>query len=692
MSTSLEQTPCTILKGVGGKLAATLAKLGIESVQDLLFHLPRGYLDRTRIKPLAQMRLGDNALVQGLVLNSRIVFGRRRSLMVTIEDESGSLNLRFFHFNATQKNSFEQGRTVRCYGEARPGPSGLEFYHPEYEFPDSEVHHAPDESLTPVYSLTDGLSQLRLRKLSQEAIKLLNTRAPEELLPASVNQQFSVDSLSAALQSLHFPPQDADIAALLEGRHPAQRRLAFEELLAHFLVHQEIRAEAQAQSASAIIPNAQLKQNFLKQLPFKPTNAQMRVLGEIEQDMQLGQPMLRMVQGDVGSGKTLVAALAAINVVAQGLQVALVAPTEILAEQHALNFHRWFDELNIEVDVLSGGMKAKEKNEVLAKLASGESQIVVGTHALFQQGVEFASLGLAIIDEQHRFGVDQRLSLRNKSQPNAVAHQLMMTATPIPRTLAMTAYAELDFSIIDELPPGRIPINTAVISQKRRDQIIDRIRLACQEGRQSYWVCPLIEESEELELANAEERFAELTEKLKPLNVGLIHGRLKPAEKDSVMRAFKANQLQALVATTVIEVGVDVPNASLMIIENPERLGLAQLHQLRGRVGRGSQESHCILLYGDKLSENGKKRLGILRDSNDGFVIAEKDLEMRGPGEFLGTRQAGNMIYRVADSERDADMFEEVHRVGQDMLVSQPIACKKLIERWFGKRTHYAMA
>ena len=688
----LENMPTTVLQGVGAKFAETLLKLGIANVQDLLFHLPHRYVDRTRVREIGSLQINDTALIEAQVLGSQVSFGKRRSLQVKLEDDSGVITLRFFHFNASQKAGFEQGRTVRAFGELRPGANGAEMYHPEYDFVDDNQAQPTEATLTPVYSLTDGVSQPRLRGLTQQAVALLSHHAPRELLPAGINQHFGVASLAEALSYVHQPPQDADQMALFEGRHPSQQRLAFEELLAHFLVKDRIRSETKALSAPRITHDPKNIQALLNQLPFTPTNAQTRVFGEISQDMSQSQPMLRMVQGDVGSGKTLVAAMAALDVVRAGLQVAIVAPTEILAEQHLKNFKNWFEPLGIRCDWLAGKLKASEKKACYERLAEHENDVVIGTHALFQDKVQFAQLGLVVIDEQHRFGVHQRLALRDKSALGAVPHQLVMTATPIPRTLAMTSYAELDFSIIDELPPGRKPIKTVVVSQKRKAEVIDRIRDACEEGRQVYWVCPLIEESETLSAANAEQTFETLSTTLEGIQVELIHGRLKPAEKEQRMASFKDQTSQVLVATTVIEVGVDVPNASVMIIENPERLGLAQLHQLRGRVGRGEAESSCILLYGDKLSQAGRERLQVLRQTNDGFAIAEKDLEMRGPGEFLGTRQAGDMLYRIADHERDAHLFDYVHEVGRQLNRQQPEQAEALITRWFEHRKAYAHA
>ncbi len=689
----LHDMPTSALHGVGSRLAETLRKLGIHSVQDLLFHLPFRYVDRTRIRRFATLRFNDTALMQGRVLDTHIAYGRRRSLIVRVEDDSGQLSLRFFHFNAAQKNSFEKGRIVRLFGEVRPGPASLECIHPEYEFIDEHAEFvAPEQTLTPIYNLTEGLGQQRLRGLIAQALKLLDKHEIEELLPPESNTMFGVRSLSEAIKTLHSPPVNSDQRALINGDHPCQQRLAFEELLAHFLVKQKVRIETHQLRAPCITESPAAIEVLLSQLAFAPTAAQQRVFKEIQTDLQQSHPMMRMVQGDVGSGKTLVAAMAAANVIDRGFQVAIVAPTEILAEQHFHNFSRWLAPSGARIEWLVGKLKPKEKQAAYERLAHHEADLVIGTHALFQEQVKMAKLALVVIDEQHRFGVDQRLSMREKNVANFVPHQLTMTATPIPRTLAMTHYAELDFSIIDELPPGRTPVNTALVSQQRKNVIIERVAAACRSGRQCYWVCPLIEESETLDVANAEQTFDQIKAQLGNISTALLHGRQKPSKKEEIMTAFKRHEIDVLVATTVIEVGVDVPNASVMIIENPERLGLAQLHQLRGRVGRGSNESHCILLYGDRLSAEARDRLQTIRTISDGFAIAEKDLAMRGPGEYLGTRQAGAMLFRVADQERDAHMFEQVKAVGTHLLKSDAHASVALINRWFGERKNYALA
>ncbi|MEL0634991.1 ATP-dependent DNA helicase RecG [Pseudoalteromonas carrageenovora] len=689
---SLNQYPITELKGVGPKMAERLLKLGIITVQDILFHLPLRYEDRTRLYAINELALHSHVSVEATIETSQITFGKRRMLVVQINDGTGRLTLRFFNFTAAQKNAFSAGKIIRCFGEIRRGRVGFEMSHPEYSISDTPDEQPTATTLTPVYSTTEGLKQLSIRALSDQAIDLLNKYSVDELLP--IKWQPSSMALSDALLLLHRPPNDVDVTALEQGIHPAQQRLVFEELLAQNLSLLKVREQGQQVKAVALNPVNTLESQFLKQLPFAPTNAQSRVVAEIKGDMQHAHPMMRLVQGDVGSGKTLVAALSALTAIAQGFQVALMAPTEILSEQHGVNFTAWFNQLGITVAWLGGKTKGKERVETLEKIASGEAQMIVGTHALFQDEVKFNNLVLIIIDEQHRFGVHQRLSLREKGKfGDCYPHQLVMTATPIPRTLAMTAYADLETSVIDELPPGRTPITTVALPDTRRDDIIARVRLACNEqGRQVYWVCTLIDESEALQCQAAEDSALQLKEALPELNVGLVHGRMKSAEKQAIMSEFKVGNIHVLVATTVIEVGVDVPNASLIIIENPERLGLAQLHQLRGRVGRGATASHCVLLYHAPLSHTAQKRLGVLRDSNDGFVIAERDLEIRGPGEVLGTKQTGLAEFKIADLTRDKQTLNQVRPIAQQMLKQHPNLVEPLIQRWLGNKSNYAQA
>ena len=679
------------LDGVGPALEQKLAGLGIYRVVDLLFHLPLRYQDRTRITPLTQLQHGHDALVHGRIISSRVIFGRRRSLLCHIEDDSGTLTLRFFHFSRPQQQALYQGRSIRCFGEARSGPGGMEMVHPQYQL-DATDQPPTEQSLTPVYPSTEGVSQAQWRKLQDQALAILR-RSENSLQLVSLPPQLKqLDvSLKDALLYLHQPPADADLYAIQQGFHPCQQRLAFEELLAHQLSLLQLRARRRQFQAPELTPRGKLAQQLIDNLPFALTGAQQKAVAEINHDCSSNQPMLRLVQGDVGSGKTVVAAIAAAQAVAAGYQVAIMAPTEILAEQHKQSFQQWFAPLDIRVGWLVGKQTAKQKDTIVRQIADGELQIVLGTHAMFQDKVHFHHLGLVIIDEQHRFGVHQRLALRDKgSQQHTVPHQLIMTATPIPRTLAMTAYADLDLSVIDELPPGRTPVNTIVIEQHRRDEVIQRIEAACRNKQQAYWVCTLIEESETLNCQSAEHTAEQLRKELSGLNIGLVHGRLKNAEKTATMQAFAEGRTDLLVATTVIEVGVNVPNASLMVIENPERLGLAQLHQLRGRVGRGAIASHCVLLYQAPLSQQAKARLNIMRQTNDGFKIAETDLTLRGPGEVLGSRQTGVLQFRIADLERDHDLLNNVSDYARKLHESHHPMIEALISRWIVNADYYA--
>lgn len=682
----------TVLKGVGPRNAERLAAIGVETVQDVLFHLPSRYQDRTRVTPIGALRHGDQAVVVGTVEAADIRYGRRRSLLLRLADGSGILTLRFFHFSAAQRSGLVRGTRLLCFGEVRSGPTGLEMVHPEYR-PVAEGEAPPlEQSLTPIYPTTEGMHQLSWRTISGRALELLRQqpgRLPE-WLPPELRRSYRLPELAEALLFLHRPPPDAPREELLEGRHPAQRRLAFEELLAHQLSLRALRRRQRRAGAPALVGDGRLRRRLLQRLPFQLTGAQQRVTAEIGADLRQERPMMRLVQGDVGSGKTVVAALAALQALEADHQVALMAPTELLAEQHLNSFRRWLEPLGLEVGWLTGRHKGRAREQELQRLASGELRLVVGTHALFQQDVVFQALGLVIIDEQHRFGVHQRMALREKGRTaGATPHQLIMTATPIPRTLAMTAYADLDLSVIDQLPPGRTPVTTVAIPDSRREQVVERVRAACAAGRQAYWVCTLVEESEALQCQAAEETARELTGALPQQRVGLVHGRMKGAEKEAVMAAFESGQLDLLVATTVIEVGVDVPNASLMIIENPERLGLAQLHQLRGRVGRGRVESHCVLMYHPPLTGNAQERLAVMRETTDGFLIARRDLELRGPGEVLGTRQTGEMQFRIADVMRDQPLLEPVQRAAQELLDGHPERVRPLVRRWIGRRERY---
>lgn len=688
--TELSNVPVTVLKGVGEAMAEKLAKVGLENLQDVLFHLPLRYQDRTRVVPIGQLRPGQDAVIEGVVSGADVTMGKRRSLVVRLGDGSGVLSLRFYHFSNAQKEGLKRGTHLRCYGEARPGASGLEIYHPEYRALNCDEPPPPvDQTLTPIYPSTEGLTQQRLRQLCQQSLSLLGPRSLPDWLPDELARDYQLAPLDDAIRYLHNPPADADVEELALGHHWAQHRLAFEELLTHQLSQQRLRESLRSLRAPVLPKATRLPAQYLANLGFQPTGAQQRVANEIAYDLSQHEPMMRLVQGDVGAGKTVVAALAALQALEAGYQVALMAPTEILAEQHYITFKRWLEPLGLEVAWLAGKLKGKARAASLEQIANG-APMVVGTHALFQDEVKFKHLALAIIDEQHRFGVQQRLALRKKGVAGELCpHQLIMTATPIPRTLAMSAYADLDTSVLDELPPGRTPVNTVLVADSRRFEVVERVRAACAEGRQAYWVCTLIEESEELTCQAAESTYEELGSALGELRVGLIHGRMKPAEKAEIMAEFKAGNLQLLVATTVIEVGVDVPNASLMIIENPERLGLAQLHQLRGRVGRGSAVSHCVLLYHPPLSQIGRERLGIMRETNDGFIIAEKDLALRGPGEMLGTRQTGLLQFKVADLMRDADLLPAVRDAAQALIARWPEHVSPLLDRWLRHGQQY---
>ncbi|MDD4914850.1 MAG: ATP-dependent DNA helicase RecG [Methylococcales bacterium] len=687
-----QQLPVGSLTGIGPQSAARLQKIGIHTVQDLLFHLPLRYQDRSRITPIALLQPGDPALVCGEIEFTDGLERGRPSIVCRIRDHSGSLSLRFFHFSVQQSLQLKPGVLLGCFGELRYGYAGPEMVHPEYRIVRSP-EQLLDPELRPVYPLTDGLSQSVLRKAVKQAIDLCLTRQDgvTDWLPAELLQRHGYPGLKEALLTLHNPPAAIAAERADNNRPPALRRLAFEELLAHHLALLQGKLRYKNRPSPVFPADEAARRQFVKALPFRLTAAQHRVIAEIENDCGRPQPMLRLVQGDVGSGKTVVAAVAALPALAAGFQVAVMAPTELLAEQHFRNFSNWFAGTATSVQFLTGQMKGKTRQPVLEAIGSGAANIIIGTHALFQDSVQFQRLGLIVIDEQHRFGVNQRLALREKGQPAGLhPHQLIMTATPIPRTLAMLQYSDLDISVIDELPPGRKPVTTSVIPSERRSEVIVRIRHWIAGRRQAYWVCTLIEESEQLECEAAEKTAANLTLALPEARVGLVHGRMKAAEKDRVMQAFKNRECDLLVATTVIEVGVDVPNAGLMIIENPERLGLSQLHQLRGRVGRGDQESYCLLLYLSPLSQLGRQRLAILKESGDGFVIAEKDLELRGPGEVMGTRQTGLMQFKIAELNRDADLLDAVPEAAQLLLARHPESVPALIRRWIGDNHHYA--
>lgn len=676
-----------MLKGVGPKVADKLAHLGITNLEDLLFHLPTRYQDRSRIHPIASLQHGQTAQIFGTIEASDIVFGKRRSLICKVSDDSGVIDIRLFYFSMAQKKQFVRGEYIQCFGQVSHFGRNFGMIHPEMTFLKHKDTPVLEEGLQAIYPTTEGLQQRTFKSIMQQALNYLKRNQITELLPQRWLKQLNFPPLADALQTLHSPPLEISLKSLEEGEHPLIQRLAFEELVAQHIALQKIKSQIQQHQAFSIPREEKSTLQLENSLGFKLTGAQQQVISEIHQDIARDYPMMRLVQGDVGSGKTLVAAFSMLSCVMAQKQAVLMAPTEILAEQHFKNFQLWFSPLKLEVVLLTSKMPAADKREALQKIANGHANFILGTHALFQSQVSFAQLGLVVIDEQHRFGVEQRKTLlekgylanNNQFQP----HQLIMTATPIPRTLAQTAFADLDLSIIDELPPGRKPITTVVISDSKRQQVIQRVQQACtQDDRQVYWVCTLIDESEELQCQAAEVTHKELQEALPDLQVGLIHGRMKSDEKQEVMNRFKQGNLHLLVATTVIEVGVDVPNASLMIIENPERLGLSQLHQLRGRVGRGDKESHCLLMYRAPLSNNAKQRLNVMRESNDGFVIAEKDLELRGPGEVLGTRQTGALEYRFADLVRDSDLLPDVYLCADEIMQQSAKLSEALTSRW----------
>ena len=682
------------LAGVGPRVAEKLAARGLLTLQDLWLHLPSRYEDRTQITPIGSLQPGVAAQVEGRVEAVERGFRYRPVLRVAIGDDSqATLVLRFFHFRAAQVAQFVPGARVRCYGTPKPGQNGLEIVHPSYRVLAEADAGSLGQELDPVYPTVEGIGPASMRKLIGQALDRLPDEAALELLPADLLRGMNLPSLRQALLGMHRPARDADLAALATGTHPAQRRLALEELLAHNLSLRRQRIALQRHSAPILSGKGKLAARLQSALPFSLTGAQLRVFAQIRSDLSQACPMMRLVQGDVGSGKTVVAALAAMLAVEAGKQAALAAPTELLAEQHLANLRQWLEPLGIRVAWLAGKVTGKARTDVLAEVASGAAQVVVGTHALMQEAVVFHDLALAIVDEQHRFGVHQRLALRDKgASGQSVPHQLIMTATPIPRTLAMAAYADLDVSAIDELPPGRTPVQTIALSGERRPELVERIRAACAEGRQAYWVCTLIDDSDEVVAQAAQGTYEALSAQLPELRIGLVHGRMKQAEKHATMRAFKSGDIDLLVATTVIEVGVDVPNASLMIVENAERLGLAQLHQLRGRVGRGAAASNCVLLYQPPLSQMARQRLATMRETSDGFVIAEKDLELRGPGELLGTRQTGLAAFRVADLARDAGLLPLVRELADRLLADSPAVADRIIARWVGGAARYASA
>ena len=683
MADTLASTSVTSLKGIGPAVAAKLEKIGLTTLQDILFHLPFRYEDRTKITNIGALQPGDSVVIEGRIIACNIAYGRRRSLLAYIEDGTGRIGLRFYHFSKAQQHNLSNGKDIRCFGEVRRGAAGLEIYHPEY----SQVSDEPlPDRLTPIYPTTEGMTQVRMRSLATQVISVIKNGS---LLPELLSG-YSTIGINEALEIVHHPPADVDVEALYEHRHPAQLRLAFEELLAHQVSVRLMREQVKSLKSPPFHPIGARYRELTDNLGFELTDAQQRVSQEVAADLQLPSPTLRLIQGDVGSGKTVIASLAAVHAVESGYQVALMAPTEILAEQHFINVSQWLASIGITTAWLSGKVKGKRRADELAAIASGNAKVVIGTHALFQDDVRFNHLGLVIIDEQHRFGVHQRMALRDKgASTNQIPHQLVMTATPIPRTLTMSLYADMDSSVIDELPPGRTPVTTSVLPESRRAEVVSRVKDVCASGAQAYWVCTLIEESETLQCKAAEATAEELNQQL-DLNVGLIHGRMSASQKTSVMAQFKSGEIQLLVATTVIEVGVDVPNASLMVIENSERLGLTQLHQLRGRIGRGSEKSYCLLLYHPPLGQTSKARLNVMRESNDGFYIAEQDLQIRGPGDLLGSRQSGMLSFRIADLNRDAHMLDGVRELATQLLGNDRDKALELIARWHSSPESYS--
>jgi ATP-dependent DNA helicase RecG len=682
------------LKGVGPKVAEKLNKLGLNTQRDLLFHLPLRYEDRTFVSPLGSLQPGQRSQIEAEVLHASVHFRRvgrsRRVLAARLADNTGVITVRLFYFNANQQRQFEKGNWLRCFGEVRLAQGELEIIHPETEVIDIDNPPPLPQTLTPFYPTTEGLHQLSIKRILQQAIDKLKSGGLAETLPQTWLDKHQFPDFTSAMIDLHSPESKRDSALIAQHKHPAQYRFIVEELAAHRLALLERRRQIRSRKTPQIVPDDKLQQQLRETLPFRLTDAQNRVLAELMQDFASGKPMIRLVQGDVGSGKTVVAALACLPVVASGYQAALMAPTEILAVQHFQNFCSWLTSLGVVVVNLVGADKGKKREHKLEMIASGEAQVVIGTHALFQASVEFKRLGFIIFDEQHRFGVEQRLALLRKTRNDEMAHQLIMTATPIPRTMAMSIYADLDYSQIDELPPGRKPVTTSIVSEQQRGSLIQRVASSCEEGGQVYWVCTLIEESDALQCEAAELTYESLCQQLPQMSIGLVHGRMKAAAKEAAIDAFKQGDIHILVATTVIEVGVDVPNASIMIIENPERLGLAQIHQLRGRVGRGARESFCILLVKNSLSETARNRLEIIRSTQDGFAIAEKDLELRGAGEVLGTRQTGEVSFKIADLMRDQKWFAQVEELAK--LMQQPEHSEEraqLLQNWIGERQDY---
>ena len=673
------------LKGVGPSLETKLNNLDIYNQTDLLFHLPSRYEDRTAIKKIGALESDTEVQVEGEILLSSIVFRGRRMLMVQISDGTGIMALRFFTFNKYQKDALKKGLTIRCFGKTRKTTTGIEMIHPNYEILDPKNKHTLPKTLTPVYPTTQGLSQGKLRSLITQVLKNRLDNL-EDLLPTRIASELNLGSLDEALRETHSPKKES---LAIDELSPAKKRLVTEELIANQIGMRQIKRASKKHSAMPLTQH-EMKERFISMLPFELTESQKKVSSEIASDMALNQPMMRLLQGDVGSGKTVVAGLAMAIAVDSGFQSVLMAPTELLAEQHKQNLDRWFGPLGVKTGLLKSKLKVPEKRVLKESIANGDCQIIIGTHALFQESIEYNNLSLVIVDEQHRFGVEQRFSLINKAKRGGIVpHQLIMTATPIPRTLAMTAYGDLDNSIISELPSGRGEIATLCLSEDKREEVVEKALREIKKGRQVYWVCPLIEESEDHNRESAEATFKKLSENLSGHRIGLVHGKLSADKKNKAMSEFKEHKLDLLVATTVIEVGVDVPNASMMVIENTERLGLSQLHQLRGRIGRGEHESFCIMLYKNPLGQTAKQRLEVIRSSRDGFFISEKDLELRGPGEVLGIRQKGVVGLKIADISRDAYLIPKINKVCDQFEYEFPEESEKLVRRWIGNQINY---
>lgn len=683
------------LQGVTPKTIEMLGKLKITEMLDLLFHLPLRYIDRSKITNIADIHSTAEVQVVGYVSSARVMYGRRRMMVANLIDDTGQLKLRFFHFNQRQLQGLADGKRVLCFGDARRHGNDIEMVHPQYRVLNDDEEIVLPKTLEPVYPTTKGLTQPRLHKIIQNALKWAGKQPQlfEQVLTGFDTKAFVEQPVLALLEKVHCPNASEDTLRLIEKTHPAQCQLKFEELLAHHLSLMQVRIRDNERKAHAFTIGGEMVSHFMQSLPYQLTGAQQRVLKEIEKDLGLDRPMLRLVQGDVGSGKTVVALISCLHAVQLGLQAAFMAPTELLAEQHFRYFTQQLLPFGLQVAWLSSSLTRKKRAAMIEMLRSGTAAVVVGTHAVFQEDVEFKNLALCITDEQHRFGVHQRLQLSQKGADNKYyPHQLIMTATPIPRTLAMSLYAHLDYSAIDEMPPGRKAITTVAIADSRRGQVMDRVREACLQGAQAFWVCSLIDESEHLECQAATDMYELLTQQVPEISFGLVHGRLKSVEKDAVMQDFINKKIDVLVATTVIEVGVDVPNATLIVIENAERFGLAQLHQLRGRVGRGEKQSSCVLLYKTPLGDYAKQRIDALRNSNDGFDLAQVDLELRGPGEVLGTKQSGDMQLRIANLTTDMHLLPEIRRAAQWLVDNHPDRVAVLLRRWLGEAVQYAHA